>query len=334
MVQLQDYEIYQLGDFKLESGMTIPKAFLAYKTYGDRSKPCVVFPTWYSGSHLDNEWLIHGKTLANYFVVCPNMFGNGYSSSPSNQPEPYNGPNFPNVTVADNVRAQHQLVSQHLGIRKVFCVLGWSMGAGQSYQWGAQYPDYVERIIPFCGSAKTSVHNIVFLEGPKSALKADAAFQEGYYTAKPQKGLRAFGRVYAGWGLSQAFYREKLYLKMGYASLEDFLVGFWEGYFLTKDPNNLLCQLWTWQHGDISQLPQYGGNFEKALAGIKAKAMVMPGSMDLYFPPEDNEYEVKHMPNATYVPIESVWGHWAGGPGTSVDDAAFIDKRIKEFFAQ
>lgn len=55
-----------------------------------------------------------------------------------------------------------------------------------------------------------------------------------YGEQQPHKGLRAFARVYAGWGFSQAFYRERLYESIGFASLEDFLVGFWEGYFLQK----------------------------------------------------------------------------------------------------
>ena len=48
--------------------------------------------------------------------------------------------------------------------------------------------------------------------------------------------------------------------------------------------------LWTWQNGDISNNPIYNGDYEKALAGIKAKAIVMPASTDLYFPPEDSEH--------------------------------------------
>ena len=84
----------------------------------------------------------------------------------------------------------------------------------------------------------------------------------------------------------------------GYSSLEDFLVDFWEGFFLPKDANDLLSLLWTWQYADISGDPKYGGDFKKALAGIKAKAFVMPASTDLYFPPEDSEIEVAHMPNA------------------------------------
>lgn len=333
-----DYEIFELGDFTLQHGATLRNAKLAYKTYGtlnaDKSN-AIVYPTWYSGQHYDNEWLI-GEGMAldpqTYFIIVPNMFGNGLSSSPSNTPEPYNQSRFPHVTFYDNVRAQHRLVTEKFGIEKLPLVLGWSMGAGQTYQWAISYPEMVERILPFCGSAKTSLHNIVFLEGVKAALQADAAWQHGWYDAKPTTGLRAVGRVYAGWGLSQAFYQEKLFLQMGYSSLEDFLVSFWEGFFLRKDANNLLTMLWTWQNGDISKTPGFEGDFEKALGAIKAKAFVMPGSKDLYFPPEDNAYEVKFMPNAELRVIESLWGHFAGG-GINPVDTQFIDQHIKELLA-
>jgi homoserine O-acetyltransferase/O-succinyltransferase len=190
------------------------------------------------------------------------------------------------------------------------------MGALQTFHWGALYPDMVERIAPFCGSAKCSRHNFVFLEGVKAALTCDVAYNGGWYKEQPTRGLRAMARVYAGWGFSQAFYRERLDIeRMGYSSLEDFLVAFWEGFFLPKDANNLLTMLWTWQNGDISDNELYNGDFKKALGAIKAKAYVMPGQTDLYFPPEDSQFEVANMPNAKFLPVPSIWGHFAGGPG-------------------
>ncbi|KAJ3328376.1 hypothetical protein HDU76_010082 [Blyttiomyces sp. JEL0837] len=321
-----DYEIFHMGDLKLQEGFTLPNAKLAYKTYGNKSNPAIVYPSWYSGTHVDCEWLIGpGLTLdpTKYFIILTNAFGNGLSSSPSNQPAPYNGPRFPKVTLYDNVTAQHRLVTEHLGITKIFAVLGWSMGAQQTYQWGALYSDMIEYIVPFCGSAKTSVHNFVFLEGPASALRADGAFKEGWYKPDeiPTKGLRAFARVYAGWGFSQAFYRQKIYLDLGFASLED--------------PNNLLCMLWTWQNADISNNPKFNGDFNAALKAIKCKAMVMPGMTDLYFPPEDSQMEVDAIGkvNAVFVPFESVWGHWAGGPGTNPVDVYFLNEKLGQFFA-
>lgn len=59
---------------------------------------------------------------------------------------------------------------------------------------------------------------------------------------------------------------------------------FWEKWALSKDPDNLLVMLQTWQNGDVSQQEPYNGNFEKAIASIKAKILVMPGKTDLYFP--------------------------------------------------
>jgi len=335
-----NYGIFDLGNVVLQSGATIRDCKLSYKTFGALNAAkdnAIVYPTWYSGQHVDNEWLVGpGMALdpAKYFIVIPDMLGNGLSSSPSNTPEPYNGPRFPNITAYDNVMVQHRLVTEKFGIATLPLVTGWSMGALQTFHWGALFPDMVQRIAPFCGSAKCSRHNFVFLEGVKAALTADAAFADGWYTTKPAKGLRAMARVYAGWGFSQSFYREELDLKtLGYSSLEDFLVAFWEGFFLPKDANNLLTMLWTWQHGDISANALYGGDFRKALGAIKARAYVMPGETDLYFPPEDSRFEVAHMPNAEFVPIPSIWGHFAGGPGTNPVDVKFLDDKLKELLA-
>jgi homoserine O-acetyltransferase/O-succinyltransferase len=332
-----DYEVFPLGDVQLSTGQTLRDARLAYKTYGtlnpDRSN-AIVYPTWYSGQHYDNEWLIgEGMALdpAKYFIIVPNMLGNGLSSSPSNTPPPHSGPRFPNISFLDNVRQQHRLVTEKFGIESLELVTGWSMGAGQTYQWAVSYPDMVQRIMPFCGSSKTSEHNIVFLEGVKHAIITDAAWRDGLYDTQPVKGLRAVGRVYAGWGLSQAFYWQQLYKKdpFDFATLEDFLVGFWEGFFLAKDANNLLTMLWTWQQGDIGKTPGFDGDQRKALAAIRAKAIVMPAEKDLYFPPEDEEFAVSHMPNAQLRVIPGVWGHFAGG-GVNPVDTRVIDEALKE----
>jgi homoserine O-acetyltransferase/O-succinyltransferase len=339
MAHPNDHEIFDLGDVKLQRGATLRDAKLAYKTYGELNADrgnAIVYPTWYSGRHWDNEWLIGaGMALdpATYFIIVPNMLGNGLSSSPSNTPPPYDRARFPDVTVYDNVAVQHRLVTERFGIERLVLVTGWSMGAGQTYQWAVSHPDMVERACPFCGSSKTSEHNIVFLEGVKAALTADDAWQHGWYEEQPVRGLRAMARVYAGWGFSQAFYWDRVYEEMGYSSLEDFLVGFWEGFFLDgRDANNLLTMLWTWQNGDVGATPGFDGDHVGALSSIKARTIALPAEKDLYFPPEDEEYAVSHMPNAELRVIPGVWGHFAGG-GVNPVDTAFIDDVLKELLA-
>ncbi|KAG0198187.1 hypothetical protein BGX28_008345 [Mortierella sp. GBA30] len=366
---------YQLGDFELQSGEILPSAYIAYRTYGSPLNPCVVYPTWYSGTIVGgNEWLIstpehprRGLDPERYFIVVPALFGNGESTSPSNTSGPNGGANMPKTTFYDNVKAQHQLVTEGLGIMDQIAVLGWSMGGGQAFQWASQYPDMVKLAIPFCGSARTSFHNWVFLEAVKAAILADTeGFCQGRYMEErgqqPIVGLKALGRVYAGWGFSQTFYREKGFEKYyGIHGVENVMVEFWEKWSTSKDANNMLHMLWTWQHGDISAQPLYAGEsllsesdgrlsdrglgkpgagsakdeeaFARALKGVQAKTLIMPCRHDLYFPPEDSQIEKDHMgDNGELKVIESIWGHWAGGPGASVEDAEFIDEAIHTFF--
>ena len=107
----------------------------------------------------------------------------------------------------------------------------------------------------------------------------------------------------------------------------------WEARRTSADANDLLSMIWTWQNADISNNHLYNGDFSKALGSIKAKAIVMPCRTDLYFPPEDNETEVAQMPNAKFRPIESIWGHLAGGPGFNPPDSKFVDDALKEILA-
>src|SRR5918911_2077979 len=119
---MADYKIFELGNVVLQSGLTLRNAQLAYKTYGtlnSRKDNAIVYPTFYGGQHAQNEPMIgSGMALdpARYFIIIPNMFGNGLSSSPSNTPSPYDRARFPRVTAYDNVQAQHRLASEKFGI--------------------------------------------------------------------------------------------------------------------------------------------------------------------------------------------------------------------------
>ena len=257
------------------------------------------------------------------------MFGNGISTSPSNTPAPQNGADFPSVTLFDNIRAQHQLLTNALGVRCIALVTGWSMAGCQAFQWGAQYPEMVDAILPFCASAKTAEHNWVFLEGVKAALQADAAFNQGNYQSPPEKGLKAFGRIYAGWAFSQTFFRDKLYRHKGFESAEELLQD-WEQDHLSWDANDLLCKLSSWQMGDISQQSPYNGDFAKALASIKARTIVIACDNDLYFRPEDNAIEVKHIENGELRIYQSPWGHCVASPGNEPKFERYLDDTINE----
>lgn len=334
-----EYQEFVIPDFRLQSGIVLDEAVLAYKTYGslnrDRSN-VILYPTSYGAQHMDIDWLVGPDRIldsSKYFVVIPNMFGNGLSSSPSNFPSSLVGPRIPLFTHVDNLAAQRRMLSEVFDIDRLALVYGWSMGGQQALHWGALYPEAVDRIAAVCTSARTSPHNRVFLEGLQSVLMTDPHWKGDHFDSKPERALRAFGRVYAGWALSQAFYREHLYLKLGYSSLEDFLVRDWEASFLRRDAANLLSMIQTWMHSDISQNDVYQGELKAALASIKALTYVMPGQTDLYFTLEDAQAEASQIPNGKFRPIPSIWGHRAGNPAKNPDDQLFLKETIAELLS-
>ncbi|KAI0745539.1 homoserine O-acetyltransferase [Earliella scabrosa] len=327
---------YHHGRFRVYGGV-IPDAVTAYQTYGDPNNPCIVFPTCYGAKlGLGSQSYLVGKNKAldpaKYFVVTFALFCNGESSSPSNTPAPYNGPYFPAISYEDNIRAQYAVL-QHLGVEKVHCVVGFSMGGQQAYHWAAVYPQFVEKFVAICSSARTSPHNICFLEGPKAALKAGRDYKDGHYSSPPQAGIRAFARAYCAWAYGQTWFRQHLYQMNGmYPTLDAFMREAWEGRFVANwDANDMLALLETWQRGDIS-LVGGQGNFADSLQAITAKALIMPCKTDLYFCPEDSENEVSLLKDAKLAVIDSVWGHAAGG-GANAADVAFITKKIQDFLA-
>ncbi|WP_437222799.1 alpha/beta fold hydrolase [Planctomicrobium sp. SH661] len=331
--------IFTLRDFPLQSGQVLQEARLAYQTYGTLNSArsnVILYPTSYGAHHCDIEWLIGpGRILdpTQYFIIIPNMFGNGLSSSPSNFTEALTGPQQPVFTHLDNINAQRQLLWEQFGIEQLALVYGYSMGGQQALHWGALHPERVQRIAAICTSAKTSPHNYVFLEGLKGALTADPAWNGERFVSKPERGLRAFGRVYAGWALSQTFYRQKMYLELGYASLEDFLVRDWEASFLRRDAGNLLAMIQTWQRSDISDNDQFRGDLPQALRSIRARTFLMPCQTDLYFPVEDNQAEIRQMSHAELRPIPSIWGHRAGNPSKNPADETFLRTAIADLLS-
>ena len=331
-----DYEVFELGDVPLQSGDVLRAGKLAYKTYGRRSARgdnVVLMPTFFTGSHIRNEGFFgKGRALdpARHFIVSINLLGNGLSSSPSNASGAQRGPKFPAVTFWDNVACQHRLLTERLNVSRVALVVGWSMAGCQCYHWAVQYPDMVDAILPFCASARTSSHNIVFLEGIKAALCADQSWEGGLYQSPPVTGLKAFARVYAGWAYSQTFYREELYRQLGFATVEDLLLDWEADHVDNWDANDLLAKIATWQSADVSANSRFKGDFAAALGSIRARAILMPCSQDLYFPPEDNAIEAELISACAFRPYGSPWGHCAASPGNDQGFTDALDRSIAE----
>ncbi len=325
---------FALGDLQVQSGEVMRDARLAWKTHGTlsaRKDNVVVYPCSYGAQHPELEWLIGPDNIldpARWFIVIPDMFSNGLSSSAATRAD------YPSVVTSwDNIQAQNRLLSEQFGIEQIHAVYGFSMGAQQAYHWAAVFPDRVARAAIVCGSARTSVHNKVFLSSLLRTLEAAPEhLGGGRFSAEPRLALRAFAHIYAGWALSQDFYRENLHISALHApDLETFLRTDWEDRYASKRAANCYAQLVTWYHGDISANPLYNGGLAQALRAIKASVLLLPSETDLYFRVADNAAELPYLSHGTLNPIPSVWGHRAGNPATIPADAAFLKAAIREW---
>jgi homoserine O-acetyltransferase len=117
-----DYHIFEAGDVALQSGVVFRSLRLAYQTYGKLNAAqdnVIVYPTSFSAQHYDTQWLIQPSGILDpdrYFIVIPNLFANGLSSSPSNSGEALGSAPFPDISYHDAIAVQRRLLDEQFGI--------------------------------------------------------------------------------------------------------------------------------------------------------------------------------------------------------------------------
>jgi homoserine acetyltransferase len=151
-------EYYNIPSFKFVGGVTKPIK-VAYRSFNPIGRKTVLIPTCYAG-HINDTLNFTSGALKNHHVIVVAMLGNGESSAPSNDPD------FPadySLRYQDCINSQYQLVTEHLGIKTLDAVIGFSMGGQQAYYWavmhGSGSEPFVKSVVPICGSAKTSGHS-------------------------------------------------------------------------------------------------------------------------------------------------------------------------------
>ena len=197
----------------LDCGVRLRRLTVAYRTYGTlnaaRSNAVLVCHALTADQYVADRHPLTGKEgwwdvvvgpgrpidTGRYFVICANVLGGCMGSTgPRSLRDDDTGPwgtDFPPVTIHDMVRAQKMLID-HLGITRLFAVLGGSMGGMQVLQWAASYPDAVFAALPIACAAYHSAQNIAFHEVGRQAIFADPDWQGGRYWASgciPARGL-------------------------------------------------------------------------------------------------------------------------------------------------
>ena len=196
------------GDFVLpeplllECGRTLANPTLHYAVYGRLNAArdnAVLVCHALTGSALVGSWwpeiFAQGAVLSleHDFVICINMLGSCYGSTGPGSVDPETGeaygPNFPLVSIRDNVRAQAQLLDS-LGIRKLRLVLGGSIGGMQALDWTILHPNRVERGL-IIGVAPLGAMGLALNHLQRQAILHDPVWAEGRYLPQrpPRRGL-------------------------------------------------------------------------------------------------------------------------------------------------
>jgi homoserine O-acetyltransferase/O-succinyltransferase len=306
----------ELGDLELELGGVLADARLGYRTHGalapDRGN-AILFPHMYSGtpSSLD-PWIGPGRALdpARWFVICPGQIGNGITSSPSTT-----AGRFPEVTIGDDVTAQHRLVSEHLGIERLELVLGFSMGAQQAYEWAVRLPGMVGRLAVFAGLARTTPANDLLVAAAAEALATGDTQPHAHF--------------WAATALSADLYRHEAWREAGFGSVADLVTRLFVDDFARLEPADLLTQLAKWRRADVAR--HAGGDLEAALGRITARTAVTAFSHDNLFPVADCRAEQALIARSSFGVVESVWGHYAWG--MTAAETAQIEAILRDLLA-
>jgi homoserine O-acetyltransferase len=333
-------EIFDLQNFVLQSGAMLLGAKLAYRTHGtlnDAKDNAILFPGFLGGVPEALEiWIGAGRPLdpAKYFIILPGQFGIPPSTAPSTAPAPQSGADFPALTIADDVIAQERLLSEVFGITTLQLVLGWSVGALQTYEWAVRFPEKVLRMASIAGAPRPSPWTRLWLEYViEEPLTSDANWAGGRYDSPSDLagGLRRVGHLAALTLPPKVFYRRGVdaWKTLGFASVSEFVTGFWERFWLPKDPNDLVAQARKARAAD----PAQGGNMEAALQRITAKVVIAAFTGDAMFPPEDGRIDAESVQDVAFLEIPSKFGHLATF-ALADEDRVAVDAVIADILAR
>lgn len=334
------------GPLVLQSGVSLAPVQIAYQTYGtlnaDKSNAILIChaltgdqfvsginplsgrPGWWS--HLVGPGLVIDTDR--YFVVATNVLGGCLGSTGPKEINPDTGRpyglRFPVITIRDMVQAQARLLDQ-LGVGKIFCVIGGSMGALQTLEWAHRFPERVVSAIPIAGSYRHSAQNIAFDEVGRQAIMADPDWRQGNYLEEgttPHRGLAVARMAAHITYLSEPALQRKFGRrlqdreKLTYGFDADFQV---ESYlrhqgstFVDRfDANSYLYITRAMDYFDLAE--ENDGNLANAFKDTPVRFCVMSISSDWLFPTSESR-EIVHALNAnaakvSFVEVESDKGH-------------------------
>jgi homoserine O-acetyltransferase/O-succinyltransferase len=310
------------GGFTLESGFTFPEIEIAYTTYGklnaDKSNVVWICHALTANSDAADWWNgVVGKDHVidpeKYFIVCANILGSCYGTTgplsidPLTQ-QPYYG-SFPLITIRDMVQA-HIVLRKHLGIEKIFLLMGGSMGGYQAMEWCVMENNLVENLLLLATSASESAWGIATHTAQRLSIEADSTWNSAspHAAAKGLKAARAIGMLtYRNYGIMVQQQTDTDAEKTDNFKASSYIN--YQGQKLV-DRFNAYTYWQLTKSMDSHHLGRgRGGNLEAVLKKFTQRTLIIGISSDILCPLVEQEFLAKHIPNASMIEIDSDYGH-------------------------
>ena len=329
-VAAQEPKLYTIARFAFENGGAVENMRVAYDTYGElnAARDNAILVTHGASQGRNGYKIFIGPNKAfdtrKYFVITVDAIGGGASSKPADGL----GAAFPAYTIRDMVRAQHDMLTQGLGLQSLLAVGGPSMGSFQALEWGINYPDFAKGLLAIVPSARGDRHVQAIFDAVINTIKLDPKWNSGNYVENPVEGIVTAGMIYFPWLYSD----EHLNTLVGDESYQKALRAFGTGWAKVWDARSLIYRYQATRDHDVGQ--PFGGNTLQALGKIKARTLIMPGMTDRTLPSYMGREIYRGVTNSVYVEIPSYLGHIACCPGAEdTAEYAFITDQIKRFLA-
>ncbi|MES2893983.1 MAG: homoserine O-acetyltransferase [Bacteroidota bacterium] len=308
--------------FKLECGGTLSELTIAYTTYGtlNKDKNNVVWichaltansnaADWWDGVVGDD----HVIDPAKYFIVCANIIGSCYGTTGPLSVNPItNQPYydlFPLVTIRDMVKA-HILLREHLGIEKIFLLMGGSMGGYQALEWCVMENHLVDNLFILATSPTESAWGIATHTAQRLAIEADGTWLQHVPNAgeKGLKAARAIGMLtYRNYGIMVKQQSDPDPEKTDQFKASAYIS--YQGEKLTKRFNAYSYWQLTKSMDSHHLARGRGGKLEPVLQNIRQKTLIIGISSDILCPLVEQQFLSWHLPSATLLEIDSAYGH-------------------------
>jgi homoserine O-acetyltransferase len=291
----------------------LPKLKIAYHYYGEYTpgkKVAWVCHALTANSDVADWWkgFVGEGSMINpndYFIVCANIIGSCYGSTgPSNMLN-----QFPLVTIRDMVRA-HILLRQHLGIEKIDLLLGGSMGGYQALEWAIMEPSVIQKMFLIATTAAESAWAVAIHTAQRLAIEADPTWKDDNPNAGA-KGLKAARAIGMLTYRNYAIFKEKQ-TDADPEKMDDFKASSYINYQGDKLVNrfNAYSYWLLTKSMDSHHLARgRGGDLKATLASIQTPTLIIGIKSDLLCPLAEQAFMEAHMPNASLVAIDSMYGH-------------------------